>query len=44
MKLTPPLMDQIHPFDKEIVYIASDFLPFKHKVVSCNLHSNPYLN
>lgn len=41
MKLTTCLMDEIHSSDKEIMYMESDFLPLKHKDVSCSLHSNP---
>lgn len=44
MKLTPPLMEEIHPLDKEIMYMASDFLPLKLKVISWSLYSNPCLD
>lgn len=34
-------MDKTYTSDKEIMYMASDFLPLNHKVISCSLHSNP---
>lgn len=41
MKLTTHLMDKTHTSNKEIMYMASDFLPLNHKVISCSLLSNP---